>query len=101
MKQHRIKTKKIYISVLINSAHYYLENVLIQCENKQYRLLVINNNSKYLEKTFNTLKGAKISFSKSFSKRRLKSTKASWSDLYPPEPGWLEKMLKMPLRIQE
>jgi hypothetical protein len=41
---------------------------------------------KLIDKTFKTMKGARVSFSKSFSNRKHKSTRAEWSKLY--QPGW-------------
>ena len=93
MKKQQVKTKKRFITLLINSAHYFLQHVLIMRENKQYRLLVIHNKRKLMDNIFKNMKGARVSFSKSFTKRRYESTRAEWSKLYQPEPGWLAMIL--------
>ncbi|NIM18190.1 MAG: hypothetical protein GTO45_39820 [Candidatus Aminicenantes bacterium] len=93
MKRQRIKTKKRLISMLINSAYYFLQYVLIMRENRQYRLLVIHHKRKLMDKTFDKLKEARSFFSMSFENQMKKPTKPEWSHLYPPEPGWLEKVL--------
>jgi hypothetical protein len=97
MNHQQLTNKEAKISLLINSVLYFLDHALIKTENRKFRLLVVHNRIKLIDKTFKNIRGARISFSKLFAKRRYKSTKAEWSSLYPPESLWLEKMLKIPL----
>jgi hypothetical protein len=101
MKQLQIKTKKQYISLLVNSAHYFLQHVLIIRENKQYRLLVFHKKRKLMDKTFKTLKCARINFSRSFPTQTEIPKIPQWSPFYQPESEWLEKLLNMPIKRKE
>ena len=101
MNNQQMTNKEPKISSLINSVFYFLDNALIKTENRKFRLLAVHNRKKLIDKTFKTLKGARIAFAKLFTERMLESTTAEWSDLYPPEPAWLEKMLKMPIKRKE
>jgi hypothetical protein len=78
--------------LLINSALFFLDHVLIKKEKRKYRLLAFQNSRKLIDKTFKSMRKARIFFSKSFSNRRYKSTVAEWSKLYQPDPGWLEEI---------
>jgi hypothetical protein len=101
MNKQQMINKEPKISSLINSGLYFLDCALIKIENRKFRLLAVHKKRKLIDKTFKTMIGGRISFSKSFAKRRYKSTKAEWSLFYPPEPVWLEKMLNMPLTRKE
>ncbi len=93
MNKQQMKDNEEIISLLINSFLFFLDRALIKIENRKFRLLAVHERRKLIDKTFKTMRGARISFSKSFTKKMLESTKAEWSHLYPPEPGWLEKVL--------
>ena len=101
MNRQQVTDKEPKISLLINSALYFLDCVLIKIENRKFRLLAVHKKRKLMDKTFKNMKGARVSFSKSFTDRRYDSTRAEWSKCYAPEPGWLEKMLKMPIKRKE
>jgi hypothetical protein len=93
--------KEPNISKLINSVLYFLDHALIKIENRKVRLLAVHNRRKLIDKTFETLRGARIAFAKLFPEKMFESTTAEWSHLYPPEPAWLGKMVHMPFKMKE
>jgi len=83
------------ITVLANSAYYFFNHVLILEENKQFRLLVVNNNKKLIDKTFKTPGGARICFKNFLKKKEIMLKNEEWSQYYPPDPKWLDKLLSL------
>jgi hypothetical protein len=90
------------VSMLIDSAYYFLHEVVIIKDPPHFRLLAINKfKGKKIDKHYDTAKGARIAFAKLFKDKKCKATKPEWSPLFQPEPGWLETMLKMPIKRKE
>lgn len=83
---------KAKISRLINSIYYFIEYVFILKKGSGYRLFALHNRRVLIDKTYQTMRGAKIAFGKSYPNEGIK---AEWSDLYPPDPPWLEQKLQV------
>jgi len=81
------------ITTLINSVLYFLESAFIVVEGNRCRLIVYHNNEVLADDSYETLRGAKIAFSKLFQYKAFLDSKAEWSPLYPPEKEWLDGML--------
>jgi hypothetical protein len=77
-----------YVSILMNSYAFFIHHAVIIVTGKCYRLLVLKNNNPLIDKTFNTLRGAKIAFSKYF-KKNMRYQPARWTGFYQPvDPKW-------------
>jgi hypothetical protein len=82
------------ITVLENSIYYFLECVFIIIEEDRFRLVVAHQNQLLLNCVYNTLRGAKIAFSRMFLEKAWREDiKAEWTHPYPPELKWLKKKL--------
>lgn len=80
------------ICVLINSIFYFVSSVIILNNNGHYRLVAKHNRKILIDKIFNSLRGAKIAFSKLFNHRCWQEDlKAEWSVFYKPDAQWLKK----------
>ncbi|UCH92735.1 MAG: hypothetical protein JSV88_20900 [Candidatus Aminicenantes bacterium] len=80
------------ICILINSIFYFVSSVLIINKNGYYRLVAKHNGKLLIDKVYNTLRGAKIAFSKLFGHRSwIEDLKAEWSLFYKPDDQWLKK----------
>lgn len=79
------------ISVLLNPVWYFIESVLIIRQGGKYRLLAIHNGRILMDAVYDSERGAKIAFAKSFgSKAFKKGLKAEWSSFYNPEKVFLD-----------
>jgi hypothetical protein len=94
------------ISVLSNSPYYFLDTVLVSYEKRKYRLLVIGNSHLYVDKNYNTPRGAKIAFSRIFHNKtwndemdEKKGIKQNWSPFYTPKPGWWANVISQATRL--
>jgi hypothetical protein len=89
------------ISILINAVYYKLSHVLIICESEeQFRLLVIHNNTKLMDETYKRMKNARISFEKTFKRKRFYlSSSSEWSDMYEAELPWVKALEDTPRAI--
>ena len=66
----------------------------MKAEDYGYRLMVIHRNKVLLDKSYKTIRGAKIAFVRSFNFRAgIQNAKPYWSVFYTPEPGWLDEKL--------
>jgi hypothetical protein len=84
------------ITTLVNSGLYFLENVFIVKEAKRYRLIVCHRKEVLADQDYESLRGAKIAFSKLFQEQAHPvDAKPEWSHLYPPEKKWLEAKLRI------
>jgi len=84
------------ISILINSPYYFLEHVFIIIVDDDYRLLVIDNNIILWDKSYKTIKDAKIAFAKRFGYMAFNRIKEKqWSPQYAPDKDWLRDLLNM------
>jgi hypothetical protein len=54
------------ITQLLNPSYFFLGTVFISYEKRKYRLLAIGNRHLYVDKNYNTPRGAKIAFSRIF-----------------------------------
>jgi len=82
------------VSTLVNSVLYFIDSAVIIREANDYRLVVIHHNQVLADQSYETLRGAKIAFSKLFQYKAFLNSKAEWSHLYPPEREWLEDKLR-------
>jgi len=84
-----------WVSKLINSVCYFLEDVFIIVEGSSYRLIVRHKNELLANGLYQTLRGAKIGFDKLFRDKSFnKQTKAEWSHFYSPEKEWLNSKIE-------
>jgi hypothetical protein len=82
------------VTVLENSIYYFLECVFIIIEDDRYRLVVAHQKQLLLNCVYNTLRGAKIAFSRMYlAKAWREDIKAEWTHPYPPELKWLKQKL--------
>jgi hypothetical protein len=80
------------MSRLINSIYYFIECVFILSLPGCYRLVVLHNGRVLTDSCYDTLRGAKIAFSKLYRhKAWAEGVKAQWSHLYQPDADWLEE----------
>ena len=87
------KLKKIIL--LENAVYYFIDYVLIILEPDAYRLVVIADGCKTIDKCYSSIKGAKIAFFRFFKHRAQQGfTKPRWSVIFPPEQEWLDDRLK-------
>lgn len=82
---------KVEISRLINSIYYFIEYVFILKKGSGYRLFALHDRRVLIDKTYQTMRGAKIAFGKSYPNEGIK---AEWSELYQPDHQWLEHKLR-------
>jgi hypothetical protein len=89
----RNKEEKL-ISRMINSVFYFLKFVFILKEGDHYRLVVIQDRDKIIDKNYQTLKGAKIACTKMLrNKFKNNEMNPEWSFLYPADEKWLQDKL--------
>ena len=83
------------VCTLRNASYYFLDHVVIIDEKDHYRLIVVKNRKKLMDKTYLTSKGASIAFTKRFKRQCTFITDAipEWNSVYQPEPGWLAMIL--------
>ena len=86
--------RQTLVSTLVNSVLYFLDSAVIILEGKHYRLVVCHNKQVLTDQSYETLRGAKIAFSKLFQYKAFLNSKAEWSHLYPPEQEWLDNKLE-------
>lgn len=83
------------ISILTTSIYYFLDFVFIITDGTNYRLVVIHNGQLLTDKTYKTVKGAKIAFSRIYGyKVWNEKIKPNWSDFYNPTAEWLNERWK-------
>lgn len=82
----------VKVSLLINSIYYFIESVFITSVKDGYRLVVMHQGRLLTDRTYKTVKGARIAFLKLYGyKAWREGTKAEWSVFYPPESQWLNE----------
>ena len=92
----------VEISLLTNSIYYFLQCVFIIKEGEEFRLVVIHNNRVRTDKQFDSLRGARIAFTKLYDELAWEeNVKAQWSHFYPPDAKWLEDKVKPSVRIRQ
>jgi len=79
------------ISVLINSAYYFIQCVFIHESGNSYRLLALHREKVIIDKSYPTLRGARIAFTKFCRDTAWRDDiKPAWTPFYTPETWWLE-----------
>jgi hypothetical protein len=82
--------KELKISRLLNSIQFYLECAFIIHEEKGCCLIILHNGKVLMDTHYNTLRGAKIAFTKFFGRRAWQEdVKPSWSHAYHPDEAWM------------
>jgi hypothetical protein len=99
MKQSAVKEEKIIVDgmicLLLNSTHFFIHRTLVINENGKYRLLVMGKSQIFHDSSYETLRGAKIAFSRIFSNTKFHDViLPRWSDFYEPDEKWLLKLQK-------
>ncbi len=75
---------------LLNSIQFYLECAIIVVGEKGYRLIILHGESVLMDTHYNTLRGAKIAFTKYFGGRAWQDDiKPNWSHAYQPDSTWI------------
>lgn len=82
-----LERKEVQVSILINSAYYFLNCVVIILEQGYYRLIAVKRGVVLTDKDYKTARGARIAFSKMF-KPHAKEKGAQWGVFYRPDPDW-------------
>ncbi len=83
--------QKLTIYRLLNSVQFYLECVFILAEENNFQLVIIHGGNVLMDAQYNTLRGARIAFTKYFGQRASKEeAKPNWSHSYHPDPQWIE-----------
>ncbi len=95
LKSGQEQSGETMVTTLVNAAYYFLESVLVVLEGDNYRLIVCHHEQVLADEAYDTLRGAKIAFSKLFQPRVSIEVKPEWSPLYPPEKQWLQGKLKV------
>ena len=84
--------KELKISRLLNSIQFYLECAFIVHEDKGCHLIILHNGKVLMDTHYNTLRGAKIAFTKYFGRRAwLEELKPLWSHAYHPDDIWMKQ----------
>lgn len=84
--------KDLKISRLLNSIQFYLECAFIVHEDKGCRLIILHSGKVLMDTRYNTLRGAKIAFTKYFGRRAWQEdVKPSWSHAYHPDENWVKQ----------
>ena len=79
------------ISMLLNAVHFFLDCAFIIHAAGTYRLVVLHVNNVLLDKSYTSLKGAKIGFNKIYSRQACtENVNARWAE-YTPNTTWMEK----------
>jgi hypothetical protein len=84
--------KDLKISRLLNSIQFYLECTFIVHVDKGYRLIILHSGKVLMDTRYNTLRGAKIAFTKYFGRRAWQEDiKPMWSHAYHPDEAWVKQ----------
>lgn len=79
------------ISLLINSAYYFIDCVYILHNNNQFRLIVLHKGTVLKDSYYRTARDARIAFQKQFKRKSWKEgVKAQWTVFYNPDKKWIE-----------
>jgi hypothetical protein len=73
------------ISLLINSAYYFIECVYISRLDDGFRLIALHQGTVLMDAIYETARGARIAFSRLYKNRTWKEgVKAEWTNFYSP-----------------
>ena len=82
------------ISLLVNSIYFFLQCVFIIKAEDGYRLVALHNGKVLTDITYDSLRGARIAFSKLYGNKAWEEdVKAQWSHFYDPDSRWLAKKI--------
>jgi hypothetical protein len=86
------------ITFLKNTPHYCLQSAFIIFNNARYRVIVVLNDKRVFNRSYQTLKGARIAFSRVFSSRYYKpgASAPDWTPFYQPSLSWFNHKLSLP-----
>ena len=88
--------EKIKISTLVTSIYYSLDFVFIIFDGSNFHLVVIHKDQLLTYSTYDSVKGAKIAFSRLYSYKVWNDgIKPDWSSFYNPTPDWLNEQWKI------
>ncbi len=88
--------QELKISRLLNSIQFYLECAFIVMEEEGCRLIILHSGSVMMDTHYNTVRGAKIAFTKYFGQRAWQEdVKPSWSHTYNPDDDWMDQYLEI------
>ena len=95
-KNHDHGHDNVYMSILINSALYFIDSVLLIEVKGKYHLLVIHNTTVLCNKVYSTIRGARIAFQHKFKIKLWRpDIIAEWSNFYESEVDWLDEKLRL------
>jgi hypothetical protein len=77
------------IVFLINSVYYYLQRVFIICKNDKFTLVVYRDSNRS-DRQYDTMRAAKIAFTKMYRDTVIDGLRAEWSGMYQPKDGFVE-----------
>jgi hypothetical protein len=85
------------ISVLINSAYFFLTHVFVLKVSNTFRLMVVRGGERLVaNEVYTTLKGARIAYKRMFGKFAYRSeVESEWTPFYVPDGRWLREKLKL------
>jgi hypothetical protein len=90
-KKSPVERDRERVCILINSIYFFVGSVFISDLKGNYRLIANHNGKILFDKSYPTLRGAKIAFSKLFGPRSWReNVKAEWSDFYDADANWLD-----------
>lgn len=88
------------ISVLINSVHFFLSYVFIMEKDQKYWLVVLLDNKLVYDGLYDSIRGAKIAFSRYFKEKAWnENKKAQWSLFFQPDRPWFESNLEIAEKV--
>ena len=86
------------ITLLSNSAHYFLESVFIIQTAESCRLVVYLKGRRLTDKCYKTMKGARIAFTRLYRNYAYNDTVLpEWTHFYHPQKLWLKERLEAEL----
>lgn len=95
MMKPRPRPQKRYVVILTNSPIYFLDYVFIAFEENGYRLVASQRDVLVHNRSYKTLKGAKIAFVKTFQYLAyFPELHPDWSHPYQPDKMWLDSRLE-------
>lgn len=82
------------ISLLINSAYYFIESVFILRWGSHYRLVAVHDGKILVDSLYDSVRGARVAFAKLFrDKAWSDEIKPEWSLFYEPEDSFYRKAI--------
>jgi hypothetical protein len=88
-----IMQEKVQITRLINSIFYFIDLAFILKKEDKFRLIALHGGRVLIDKTYQTIRGAKIAFTKFYKDKLIEDVDAKWSHFYPPDRPWLDQKL--------